>query len=157
MLEEFLKNDGVFSASDKEPDNSKFHITNPATTTATNTATTANTAGSATTATTATTATDVQMDDISTPTIERTSTGTKSFYSPHVWKQIRLNLENGFHCVEKTNHLTKNQSDLQRIMHKLNTLKNNQPIKKQSAKSINPNQKILAKMVKKKWNEIQNK
>ena len=153
MFEEFLKSDRIFSTNDQRSDNSKFITSNPATITAINTATTVNTA------TTATTIKDVQMDDIATPTIEATSTDTKSFYSPHVWKQIRLNLDETFHCVETANYWAKNQPDLQWIMHELNALKNNQPIKKHHSKSINPNQKILAKIakMKKKQEEFQNK
>ena len=99
------------------------------------------------------------MDDIATPTIEATSTDTKPSYPPHVWEQIRLNLDEAFHCVETANHWAKNQSDLQRIMHELNALRNNQPIKKHHPKLTNPNQEILAKMAKmeEKQEEFQNK
>ena len=79
MFEEFLKSDEIFSASDKQPNNSKFNITTPATATAT--------------------VTDIQMDDISNPTIETTPTETKPSNPPHVWEQIRLNLDEDFHCV----------------------------------------------------------
>ena len=105
------------------------------------------------------TITDVQMNDISIVTIEAISIRTKSFYSPHVWKQIRLNLKKAFHCVEKANHLVKNQPDLQKKMHELNALFNNQSIKSQTSKLINFNQEILVKMakIKKKQNEFQNK
>ena len=72
----------------------EFISSNPVTTTAT----------TANTATTATTAKDVQMDDIAIPTIEATSIDTKFFYPFHVWKQIRLNLNETFHCVETANH-----------------------------------------------------
>ena len=53
MFEEFLKSDGVFSASDKQLDNSNFNVIN--------TATTASAVTTTATATTAT-ATDVQME-----------------------------------------------------------------------------------------------
>ena len=147
MFEEFLKNDGVSSVSNKQPNNFKFSFNNSIIMIFTATT-------NLTIIITATTVTNVQMYGISIPTTEATSIGTKSFYSSHVWEQIRLNLKNAFHCVGKTNHLAKNQPNLQGIMHELNALQNNQSIKSRTSKSINSNQKILVKMTRIDWSPI---
>ena len=110
MFEEFLKSDGGFSASDKQRDNSKV-----------NTAFTAFTATNTTATATATAAVnkDIQMEDVSSPPNEATTTETSPPYPAHVWEEIRLNLDEAYHCIETANHWAKNHSDLQRMMHEI--------------------------------------
>ena len=99
------------------------------------------------------------MNDVSSPPTETTSTETSPSYPAQVWEQIQLNLNEAYHCIETANHWAKNHPNLQRMMHEINALKKNQPIRKNHSKSTSPNQEFLAKLAKmeEKQMEFQNK